>query len=34
MGRQSDAREQVPGFQKLYPDIYAKGVHTMVKPGD
>jgi beta-lactamase superfamily II metal-dependent hydrolase len=27
-------REQVPGFQKAYAELYGKAKHTVVKPGD
>jgi competence protein ComEC len=27
-------REQVPGFQAAYAEIYGKATHTMLKPGD
>jgi beta-lactamase superfamily II metal-dependent hydrolase len=29
-----EAREQVPGFQKMYAEMYAAARHTVVKPGD
>jgi len=28
------AREQVPGFQAAYAEIYSKAMHTVVRPGD
>jgi competence protein ComEC len=29
-----EEREQVPGFQKAYAELYAKAKHLVVKPGD
>ncbi|MEO8075648.1 MAG: MBL fold metallo-hydrolase, partial [Acidobacteriota bacterium] len=34
-GPSVETREQVPGFaQTIYPELYAKAKHTVVKPGD
>jgi beta-lactamase superfamily II metal-dependent hydrolase len=33
-GPSSEPKEQVPGFQKMYAELYAKAKHTVVKPGD
>ena len=33
-GATVEPREQVPGFQKMYADLYATAKHTVVKPGD
>jgi len=33
-GPSSEAREQVPGFQKMYAGMYSKVKHTVAKPGD
>jgi beta-lactamase superfamily II metal-dependent hydrolase len=33
-GPNSEPKEQVPGFQKMYAELYAKAKHTVVKPGD
>ena len=33
-GATVEAREQVPGFQKMYAEMYAQAKHTVVKPGD
>jgi beta-lactamase superfamily II metal-dependent hydrolase len=33
-GATVEAREQVPGFQKMYAELYATAKHTVVKPGD
>ena len=33
-GPTSEPKEQVPGFQKMYAELYAKAKHTVVKPGD
>jgi beta-lactamase superfamily II metal-dependent hydrolase len=33
-GATSEPREMVPGFQKMYAELYAKAKHTVVKPGD
>jgi beta-lactamase superfamily II metal-dependent hydrolase len=29
-----EEREQIPGFQQAYAELYGKGKHTIVKPGD
>jgi len=33
-GATSEPKEMVPGFQKMYAELYAKAKHTVVKPGD
>ena len=33
-GAPTDPREQVPDFQAKYAEMWAKGEHTVVKPGD
>ena len=33
-GATIEPREQVPGFQAMYAEMYAKAKHTVVKPGD
>jgi len=33
-GATVEQREQVPGFLKMYADLYANAQHTVVKPGD
>jgi beta-lactamase superfamily II metal-dependent hydrolase len=33
-GPSAEPKEQVPGFQKVYAEMYAKAKHTVVKPGD
>jgi competence protein ComEC len=33
-GPNSEAREQVQGFQAMYDELIAKAAHTVVKPGD
>ena len=33
-GPTSEPREQVPGFQKMYEELYSKIPRTVVKPGD
>jgi len=33
-GPTSEPREQVPGFQKMYAEMYSKVKHTVTKPGD
>lgn len=33
-GATVEPREQVAGFQQAYAELYAKGTHTVVKPGD
>ncbi|MDE3197239.1 MAG: MBL fold metallo-hydrolase, partial [Acidobacteriota bacterium] len=33
-GATVEPREQVPGFQKMYAEMYAKVQHTVAKPGD
>jgi beta-lactamase superfamily II metal-dependent hydrolase len=33
-GPSVEEREQVPGFQKMYAEMYAKAQHTVAKPGD
>ena len=33
-GATSEPKEMVPGFQKMYAELYAKAEHTVVKPGD
>src|SRR5450631_11471 len=33
-GPSSEPREQVPGFDAMYTGMFAKGDHTVVKPGD
>ncbi len=33
-GPSVEPREQVPGFQKIYADLYEKAPRTIVKPGD
>ena len=33
-GATVEPREQVPGFQKMYAEMYSKAQHTVAKPGD
>lgn len=33
-GPSIEPREQVPGFQAMYAELYAKAAHTVAKPGD
>jgi competence protein ComEC len=33
-GASVEEREQVPGFQKMYAELYAKATRTIAKPGD
>jgi beta-lactamase superfamily II metal-dependent hydrolase len=33
-GTTSEPKEQVPGFQKMYAEMYSKVKHTVAKPGD
>lgn len=33
-GATSEPKEMVPGFQKMYAELYSKAKHTVVKPGD
>jgi beta-lactamase superfamily II metal-dependent hydrolase len=33
-GPTSEPKEQVPGFQKMYAEMYGKVKHTVAKPGD
>jgi beta-lactamase superfamily II metal-dependent hydrolase len=33
-GPTSEPKEQVPGFQKMYAELYAKAKHMVAKPGD
>jgi len=33
-GETSEPKEMVPGFQKMYAELYAKAKHTVLKPGD
>ena len=33
-GPNSEPKEQVPGFQKLYEEMLTKAKHTVAKPGD
>src|ERR1035438_5580072 len=33
-GATSEPKEMVPGFQKMYAELYAKAKHTVLKPGD